>query len=141
MNSATSSERSRRVSKPRADHDALLDVVGPLPRLRLDRVAGRPLQRLPGRGRQVLGEGLEVGRGVEAEDEADARVGVPAVEVLGLGEVGVAAEQDLAEAGAEADGQGAGRPRAAAPSCEGRLPGRLTRLSTSPVLARETTSG
>jgi hypothetical protein len=29
----------------------------------------------------------------------------------------------------------------AAPSCEGRLPGRLTMLRTSPVLARETISG
>jgi hypothetical protein len=34
-------------------------------------------------------------------------VGVPAVEVLGLREIGVAAEQGFAEAAAEADGQGA----------------------------------
>ena len=36
---------------------------------------------------------MQVGHGVVAEEEAHARVGVPAVEVLGLREVGVAAQQ------------------------------------------------
>jgi hypothetical protein len=48
----------------------------------------------------------QVGGGVVAEDKAHALVGVPAVQVLGLGEVGIAAKQHPAEAAAEADGQG-----------------------------------
>jgi hypothetical protein len=62
--------------------------------------AARPAPAALGRGDQVRG-------GVVAEDEADAAVGVPAVEVLGLREVGVAAEQHPAEAAAETDRQGA----------------------------------
>ncbi len=83
---------------------------------------------------------MQVRHGVVAEDELHAAVGVPAVEVLGLREVGVAAQQHLAEAAAETDVQGP-IDSAAAPSCDGRLPERLTRLSTSPVLASDTTSG
>ena len=49
---------------------------------------------------------LRVGVGVDAEDEADVAGGVPAVEVLGLGEVGVAPQEDPAEAGPAAEGDG-----------------------------------
>ncbi len=84
-------------------HDGFLDVVGPRPRLRLGRVVGQSRQRLPRRGRQIRGDGLEVRRGVVAEQELQA-VGVPTVQVLALREVGIAAQQDLAEAALPADG-------------------------------------
>src|SRR5262249_61893981 len=74
--------------------------------LGLHLITGRSFQGLPSTGRQILGEALEVGRRLVAEDELHARVGGPAVEVRGLGEVGVAAEQHAAEAAPEADGQG-----------------------------------
>jgi hypothetical protein len=41
------------------------------------------------------------------KDEADARIGVPAIQMLGLGEIGVAAQQRLSEAGTETKFQGA----------------------------------
>src|SRR5207245_8360541 len=88
------------------DYELLLDVVGPLPRFGLDRVAGPTFQLPPGSLRQVFCQGPDVGHAVVAEDEADALVGVPAVEVLGLGEVGVATEQHASKAAAEADRQG-----------------------------------
>ena len=72
-----------------------------------------------------------------AEDELHA-VGVPAIQVLGLREVGVAAEQHLAEAARASKRAWPDRPPPAAPSCDGRLPERLTTLSTSPVLASDT---
>ena len=81
--------------------------IGPLAGLRPRLITRWPRQRLPGVLRDLLGQGDQVGGGIVAEDEADAAVGVPAVEVLGLGEVGVAAEQRPAEAAPEADGQGA----------------------------------
>ena len=68
--------------------------------------AWQALQRPPRASRQILGDGLEVGGRLVAEDEGDAAVGVPAVEVLRLRAVGVAAEQRRAEAAPEADGQG-----------------------------------
>ena len=65
-------------------------------------------------GREVLGQGLEVGHRVDAEDEADVAGLVPAVEVLGLGEVGVAPQGDPLESGLAAEGdhlvQGLGGP-------------------------------
>ena len=54
---------------------------------------------------QPLGQALEVGHGVDPEDEPDA-VLVPAVQVPGLGEVGVAPEGDLAEPRPAAQGGG-----------------------------------
>ena len=77
-------------------------MVGPLPWLGLDGVARRSLEFFPGVCRQLCGERLDVGHGVVAEDKADPRVLVPAVEVFGLGESGVAAEQHAAKAGAQA---------------------------------------
>ena len=56
------------------------------------------MQLGPVRRGQVLGDGLEVGHRVDAEEERHA-LGIPGVELLGLGEVGVAAEVDPAEAG------------------------------------------
>ena len=64
--------------------------------------AGWPLQRTPGTGWQILSQGLQIRQGLVAEEEADARVVVPAVQVLRLRELGIAAEQDLAKAATEA---------------------------------------
>ena len=44
--------------------------------------------------------------GLEPEDEADVARGVPAIQMLGLGEFGVAPQQDLAEAGPTAQRDG-----------------------------------
>ena len=77
--------------------DLLFDIFRPPPRFGLDLVAGRPLQPVARRcRRQCLGPLDQVGVGVVAEDEAHPLV--PAVEVLGLGEVGVAAQPDFFEA-------------------------------------------
>ena len=54
----------------------------------------------------MAGQGLQVATGVVAEDEGDAAIGIPAVEMLGLGKVGVAAQQDLAKAAAQTGGDG-----------------------------------
>ena len=86
--------------------DLVLDPLGTFPRWSLGRVLRRSLQRAPGRGGPILGEGLEVGHGVDAEQELHL-FRVPGVEAMGLGEIRVAAEQDAAEPGmpAEQDGQ------------------------------------
>ena len=55
------------------------------------------LQHFPGVLRQIFREFIELGHGVDAKDKPHAR-GVPAVEVLGLREVGVAAQEDAAKA-------------------------------------------
>jgi len=54
----------------------------------------------------LLGESHQVGLGVQAEDETHP-LGMPAIQVAGLAEVGVAPEGDVAEAGLAAQGQGA----------------------------------
>jgi hypothetical protein len=43
-------------------------------------------------GRQSVGDGLQVGMGLEAEDEADPGVVVPAIQVFRLRELGVTAQ-------------------------------------------------
>ena len=53
-------------------------------------------------GGQVLGDHLEVGHGVDAEEERHI-LGIPAVEPRRLGEVGVAAEVNGTEAGLAAE--------------------------------------
>ena len=60
------------------------------------------MQLGPGRCGQVLGQRLEIGHGVNAEEEHHA-LGVPGVESLGLGEVSVATKIDAAEAGLAAE--------------------------------------
>ena len=69
----------------------------------------RPLQEAVGRLRQFLGQGDQVGHRIDAEDEADVAGVIPAVEVLGLGEVGVAPHEERAEAGLPAEGDRPGR--------------------------------
>src|SRR5207245_3417610 len=88
------------------DDDLLLDAVGALPRFGPYAVTWRAFQLPPGSFRQFFRDVHDIGHSVVAEDEADAAVGVPAVEVLGLGEVGVAAQQHASEPALEADGQG-----------------------------------
>ena len=92
--------------EPALADDPVLDLLGTRSRLPLGRVLRRPSQFGPVRRGQVLGDRLEVGHRVDAEEERHA-LGVPGVELLGLGEVGVAPEIDAAEAGlaAEEDGQ------------------------------------
>ena len=87
------------------DH-SFLDIVRPLPRGGLDLVVGGPTQGMPGAGRQILGDGLQVGQRLEAEDIAQPRIVVPAVQVLRLRELGVSPQQDAAKAAAEAHRRG-----------------------------------
>ena len=72
---------------------------------RLDRIAGRALRFAVFQVGEPLGQGLEVGPGVDPEDEPGA-VPVPAVQVPGPGEVGVPPVGDLAEPGPAAQGAG-----------------------------------
>ena len=69
----------------------------------------------------MLGQGDQVGHRVDAEEEADVAGVIPAVEVLGLGEVGVAPEAERAEAGPTAQRGGlvdeARRPARATGGC------------------------
>jgi hypothetical protein len=85
--------------------DALLDVVGPLPRLGLAGVLRQPLQGLPLTCRQILGNILQVRRGIEAKQELMAGLG-PTVQMRALREVGIAAKQHAPEAGFSAEGVG-----------------------------------
>jgi hypothetical protein len=83
-------------------------LLVPLPGLAghgLDPRAGRAFQFAGRQVGQPLGQSLEVGHGVDAEDEADA-VSIPAVQASGLGEVGVAPVRDLLEPRPSAQGGG-----------------------------------
>ena len=71
--------------------------------------AYRPLQEAVRRVRQLLGQRHQIGPGIDAEEEADVAGIVPAVEVRGLGEVGVAPQQKRAEAGPPAEEDRPGR--------------------------------
>src|ERR1700730_1741191 len=54
----------------------------------------------------MLGHGAEIGPGVIAKNETDTRMGIPAIQMLGLGKIVIATQQHLAEAGAETAGSG-----------------------------------
>src|SRR6516165_2864867 len=84
--------------------DCLLMVLGSLARLGSDLIPCRAFQGGVRIGRQLLGQTDEIGVCIKAQDEAYA-IAIPAIEVLGLREVRVAAERDLAEPGpaAQAD--------------------------------------
>jgi hypothetical protein len=60
------------------------------------------MQGLPSVFRQIVGDVDQVGLGIESENEADAAIVVPAVEMFGLREIGVATQENLAKACAEA---------------------------------------
>ena len=49
----------------------------------------RPLQEAVRRVRQLLGQGHQIGSGIDAEEEAEIAGLIPTIEMLGLGEVGV----------------------------------------------------
>ena len=89
----------------RAD-DLVLDLLETLSRRPFGRGVWWSLQLGPGRCGQILGQRREIGHGVAPEEERHC-LGVPGIELRGLGEVGLAAEGDLEEAGltAEEDGQ------------------------------------
>ena len=84
---------------------------------------------------------MQIVRHVDAEEEVHAVRRIPAIQVLGLREVGVATNEHLSEAAGTTHADGSIDALAAAPSCDGRLPERLRRLRISPVLANDTTSG
>src|SRR5262249_56453145 len=79
---------------------------GSLSRLGLDLVTRWTFQLFPSVCREILGLLVEVCPGVVAEDEANAAIRVPVIEVLGLGEIGVAAQESAAKAAAETDAEG-----------------------------------
>src|SRR6266446_4276418 len=87
-------------------HNLVLDIVGALPWGGHRLVLGWTLEFLPAALGQSAGLVLEVVLGIVAENEANTCVVVPAVQVFGLREIGVAAEQDGAEATAQARGDG-----------------------------------
>src|SRR5271154_1172644 len=82
--------------------DAVLDVGGLVAQAGHGLIAGRARQLLPGIGRQFAGHVFEIAAGVVAEDEGNETQRVPAIEVLGLGKVRIAAEEHLAKAAQKA---------------------------------------
>jgi hypothetical protein len=75
--------------------------------LGFDRVARRPAQFRPRASGPLLRQGPQVGHAIVAEYKTNAWVGVPTVEVRGLGEVGVAAQKDAQKTAAKTSGHGA----------------------------------
>src|SRR6202044_2468859 len=65
----------------------------------------RSLERLPGVGRQISGQRLQVRQRFIAEEETYPRVRVPAIQVFGLRKLGSAAEQYLLKATPKEHGQ------------------------------------
>ena len=57
--------------------------------------------------RQFVGQEMAIGRAIQAEDELDARVVGPAIQMLRLAEVGVAAQEHLAKAALQTNPYGA----------------------------------
>ena len=83
--------------------DLLLDARRLVARLCFHGITWRPFEFLPGRGLQIISQNVPRRRLIEAEDEPHARVGVPAIEMFGLTEVRVAAQQHLAKTTFEAN--------------------------------------
>ena len=54
----------------------------------------------------MLGQGHQIGPGIDTKEEAEVAGIIPAVEMLGLGEVGVPPHQKRAEAGLAAEEDG-----------------------------------
>ena len=93
------------VFEPTLADDPLFDVTGPRAGLRFHLVAQRPIEPFPGVFRQVVGQRQQVPQTIDAEDEPYPRVVVPAIQMLGLREVGVPTHQHAAKAAAEAHRQ------------------------------------
>jgi hypothetical protein len=64
------------------------------------------VQGFPGPGGQILSAGFQIGEGFEAEEKADPRIIVPAVQLFGLRELAVAPQQDAAKTTPETNRQG-----------------------------------
>jgi len=92
-----------RVGEARSALATLDATLGPLARDGLDRSLG-PLQVAISGLRQLFSQRDELGVSIDAEDEANVPGAVPAVEMLGLGKVRVASEEERAETGAPAEG-------------------------------------
>jgi len=88
-------------------HEGLFDVRHSLPSLGFGLRSLAALQGKPGVFRQILGDAFEVVLGIVAEDEADATIVVPAVEMFRLRKIGVAPHEDFAKACTQARGASA----------------------------------
>src|SRR5208282_3705791 len=86
--------------------DLLLESFGLLAGRGLDLIPRRSFQEAVGLGWEFVGPGFEGFVVVEPEDEVDVGGRIPAVQVLGLGEVGVATHGDPAKAGSAAQVDG-----------------------------------
>ena len=77
-----------------AAHHGFLDPLGFAPRLGGDLIARQAVQRLPGLGRQGLGQVDHFGMGIQAEEEFEALL-VPAIQFAAQAKIGVPAQGDL----------------------------------------------
>ena len=80
-------------------HDRLLDRFRSGPGLGLNFVFRPAFQRCPGAERQIVGQQVQGRAAVVTKDERHIPLLMPAIEVPGLGEVGVSPQRDPAEAG------------------------------------------
>ena len=87
---------------PSLSNDLLFEAFGFLTRSGFDLILWRPFQKAVCLGRELVGSVLETVGRLVPEDEADVTRGVPAVQMLGLSELGVSPHQDLAKAGLSA---------------------------------------
>src|SRR5439155_7294834 len=67
--------------------DAVFDIVGAWPFLGLGLVTGWPSQLFPGPRRHFVRDVYQIGPAVEAEEETDAAIFLPAVQVFGRREM------------------------------------------------------
>ena len=84
---------------PTLSNDSLFDVLGTLTWFGANFILGRPVQGLPKALRQAVGEGDQIGHGVDPEDKTHLGSVVPAIQVLRLAEVRVAPQPNLPKAG------------------------------------------
>jgi len=89
---------------------------------------------------QLIGQRLEIGFSVHAENESDVASSIPAVEMRGLGKIGVAAHPDALKTSLAAEGHHLVQ-RLGGVFMRGRFPLRLIRYRGSAVLASEISRG
>src|SRR5580698_148896 len=87
---------------PTLSDDLLFDSLGFFTRIGFDLILWRPFQKAVCLGRELVGSVLETVGRLVPEDEADVTRSVPAIQMLGLSELGVSPHQDLAKAGLRA---------------------------------------
>src|SRR6202789_3255334 len=83
---------------PTLSDDLLFESLGFFTRSRFDLISWPPFQNAVCMGRQLVRSVLEAIGRLVTEDEADVTRRVPAIQMLGLRELGVTAHQDLAKA-------------------------------------------